>query len=116
VLQLCSANRDFHWRSRSIVLLFLLLLIAAAGVIEEAEGLGGSARLTHPIRCRVSGGYTISKLQGFRGADSPESLLTCILQVRRYIAVFARVVGLSQHVLCVLRRSGAIYTSLQHWK
>jgi hypothetical protein len=56
---------------------------AAAGVIEEAEGLGGSARLTHPIRCRVSGGYTISKLQGFKGADSPESLLTCILQVRR---------------------------------
>jgi hypothetical protein len=50
-------------------------------VIEEAEGLGGSARLTHPIRCRVSGGYTISKLQGFRGAESPESLLTCILQV-----------------------------------
>jgi hypothetical protein len=56
--------------------------VAAAGVIEEAEGLGGSARLTHPIRCRVSGGYTISKLQGFRGADSPESLLTCILQVK----------------------------------
>ncbi|KAF6263208.1 hypothetical protein COO60DRAFT_1635423 [Scenedesmus sp. NREL 46B-D3] len=54
---------------------------AEQGVIEEAEGLGGSARLTHPIRCRVSGGYTISKLQGFRGTDSPESLLTCILQV-----------------------------------
>uniref|UniRef100_A0A383VGR2 Protein ENHANCED DISEASE RESISTANCE 2 C-terminal domain-containing protein n=1 Tax=Tetradesmus obliquus TaxID=3088 RepID=A0A383VGR2_TETOB len=55
--------------------------LAHEGVIEEAEGLGSSARLTHPIRCRVSGGYTISKLQGFRGADSPESLLTCILQV-----------------------------------
>lgn len=35
----------------------------------------------NPIRCRVSGGYTISKRQGYRATESPESLLTCILQV-----------------------------------
>lgn len=58
-----------------------LLLCLPPGVIEEAEGLGSSARLSHPMRCSVSGGYTISKLQGYKGSASPESLLTCILQV-----------------------------------
>eukprot|EP00879_Flechtneria_rotunda_P012839 GHRR01013405.1.p1 GENE.GHRR01013405.1~~GHRR01013405.1.p1 ORF type:complete len:701 (+),score=275.86 GHRR01013405.1:195-2297(+) len=52
------------------------------GVTEAAEGLGGGVRRKNPIRCRVSGGYTVSKLQGYGGADSPESLLTCILQVQ----------------------------------
>jgi hypothetical protein len=74
-------------------------------VIEEAEGLGGGARLTHPIRCRVSGGYTISKLQGFRGADSPESLLTCILQVSYVEMSFC-------DVLCALPSPQSI--ALQH--
>eukprot|EP00878_Enallax_costatus_P008828 GHUV01009228.1.p1 GENE.GHUV01009228.1~~GHUV01009228.1.p1 ORF type:complete len:613 (+),score=153.59 GHUV01009228.1:207-2045(+) len=52
------------------------------GVIEVPEGLGHGVRRTHPVRCRVSGGYTISKRQGYRGVDSPESLLTMILQVQ----------------------------------
>ncbi|KAF8072532.1 EDR2L [Scenedesmus sp. PABB004] len=52
------------------------------GVIEEPEGLGGGGRRAAPVRCRVSGGYTISKLAGHSGATSPETLLTCILQVQ----------------------------------
>jgi hypothetical protein len=52
-------------------------------VIEVAEGLGEGWRRSSPLRCRVNGGYTISKLRGSAGADSAETLITCVLQVRR---------------------------------
>lgn len=52
-----------------------------AGVIEVAEGLDERVCRTNPIRCRVSGGYTISKLSGYGAHSSPETLLTCVLQV-----------------------------------
>jgi len=51
------------------------------GVIEVAEGVDEGVCRTNPIRCRVFGAYTISKLSGARGSSSAETLLTCILQV-----------------------------------
>lgn len=54
---------------------------ALAGVIEVAEGMDERVCRTNPIRCRVSGGYTISKQTGYGADSSPETLLTCILQV-----------------------------------
>jgi hypothetical protein len=50
-------------------------------VIEVAEGMDERVCRTNPIRCRVSGGYTISKQTGYGADSSPETLLTCILQV-----------------------------------
>lgn len=47
-----------------------------------AEGLDARTCRTNPIRCRVTGGYTISKQSGYGADSSPETLLTCILQVR----------------------------------
>lgn len=52
------------------------------GVIEVAEGVDERTCRTNPIRCRVAGGYTISKRSGYGADSSPETLLTCILQVR----------------------------------
>ena len=52
-------------------------------MIEVAEGYDEHVCRTNPLRCRVSGGYTISKQSGFGADSSPETLLTCILQVRR---------------------------------
>lgn len=55
------------------------------GVVEEVEGLddGGRSRWSRPVRCRVGGGFTISRLAGALGAkDSPECLVTLVLNVQ----------------------------------
>jgi hypothetical protein len=62
-----------------------LCVFWCAGVIEVAEGLDERACRTNPIRCRVTGGYTISKQSGYGADSSPETLLTCILQVASWV-------------------------------
>ncbi len=55
-----------------------------SGVVEEVEGLddGSHSRWARPVRCRVGGGFTISRLAGAAGAaDSPECLVTLVLNV-----------------------------------
>jgi hypothetical protein len=55
-------------------------------VVEEVEGLddGAYTRWARPVRCRVGGGYTISRLAGAAGSgDSEEALVTLVLNVRR---------------------------------
>lgn len=56
-------------------------------MVEEVEGLddGSYSRWARPVRCRVGGGYTISRLaDSARGADSAECLVTLVLNVRRW--------------------------------
>lgn len=62
------------------------------------EGLDDGSTWARPVPCRVGGGFTISRLAGSAaGADSPECLVTLVLNVgrgarlRRGRAVEARV-------------------------
>ncbi|KAI8464874.1 MAG: hypothetical protein J3K34DRAFT_525818 [Monoraphidium minutum] len=55
------------------------------GVVEEVEGMGdsGSPRWARPVRCRVGGGFVVSRLAGATGAaDSEECLVTLVLNVQ----------------------------------
>ena len=52
-------------------------------MIEQVEGLEDGGRWARPVRCKVGGGFTVSRLAGAaRGADSPECLVTLVLNVR----------------------------------
>ena len=60
-------------------------------MVEEAEGLDDGSSLNRgmwgggrPVRCRVGGGFIISRLAGAGGSgDSEECLVTLVLNVRR---------------------------------
>jgi len=52
------------------------------------EGIddGPQSRWVRPVRCRVGGGFTISRLADASGAaDSPECLVTLVLNVRGWM-------------------------------
>lgn len=51
-------------------------------MIEEAEGLAATTRRDTPVRCRVRGTYTISRLEAAGGLlDSQQTLVCCSLEV-----------------------------------
>lgn len=62
---------------------------AHTGVVEEVEGIDDGSSAAHwarPVRCRVGGGFTISRLaEASGGADSPECLVTLVLNVSDFV-------------------------------